>query len=182
MRNGGMKCAQHGKTSRCTSVLPSVPPCVQRGLRSTLPLLTTTFVSLQESGVGFQLLLANGRKAQLHVYLVHEASHPPASHLSARPASARKAAKAAQGAASGSGGAGSGGGSDGGASPPAPLHSWHLVSRSDCCKGCSGPVLRAIRRFGPPSRRKGGAPPPADSSLGKKVRRRLGDAMHGYTA
>lgn len=35
--------------------------------------------------------------------------------------------------------------------PGAPIeerYQWTTVTRSRCCKGCTGPILRAIQRFG----------------------------------
>lgn len=27
-------------------------------------------------------------------------------------------------------------------------YQWNTITRSNCCKGCTGPILRAIQRFG----------------------------------
>jgi len=41
--------------------------------------------------------------------------------------------------------------------PPQHGYQWGMVERSACCKGCSGPVLRAIQRFGRLGKRTGAA-------------------------
>ncbi|KAI3432731.1 hypothetical protein D9Q98_004272 [Chlorella vulgaris] len=75
----------------------------------------------QDSAVGFHVELESGVKLQAHIFLCYD-KH----------------------------GSRSGGSSGDGASTEAGSehHAWHLVTRKDCCKGCSGRVLRSIQRFG----------------------------------
>eukprot|EP00887_Chlorella_sp_A99_P003945 scaffold11.g3945.t1 len=137
---------------------------------------------VRESAVCFHMQLSNGHKVHFHAFLCYEEPDPPGSRLSMRPSSARRqaaAAAAAHGGASGSGASGGGGGpalqqegsegsgasggaSDGGGGQP---HTWYLVARATCRKGCCGPVLRAIQRFGRLGKRQasGGAGAPAVS-------------------
>ncbi|KAK2075907.1 hypothetical protein QBZ16_001243 [Prototheca wickerhamii] len=48
---------------------------------------------------------------------------------------------------------------------PPQYQRWYLVQRAACCKGCTGPVVRVIQRFGKVGKRaRGGGPPSPDDS------------------
>jgi hypothetical protein len=98
----------------------------------------------EESGadpaVTYSLTLANGEKLTLRCYLVLE--------------DARAVAADGSGADEGSAGA----------AAAARAYEWRLVDRCACAKGCSGPVLRAIQRFGKLGRRCAAAASPGPRS------------------
>jgi hypothetical protein len=93
----------------------------------------------EESGadpaVTYSLTLANGEKLTLRCYLVLEDARAVAAD---------------------------GSGADAGAA--ARAYKWRLVDRCACAKGCSGPVLRAIQRFGKLGRRCAAAASPGPRS------------------
>ncbi|CAL8462410.1 g1943 [Coccomyxa elongata] len=91
----------------------------------------------RESGVTYQVRLTNGYRVRVHVFVVYD-----------------EAVEVAQPSSQS-------------ASKPQKLYRWPSVSRAQCKKGCQGPVLRSIQRFGRLGKRSGNVPPEARHSKDK---------------
>ena len=105
---------------------------------------------MRDSALEYELKLYNGSTVRALIYLVYaEPLTRPgiASDAKAADASTAKPLRAAPG----------GGVAD------AEGHTWLPVTRARCAKGCTGPILSAIQRFGKQGRTQKGAAPAQDA-------------------